>query len=326
MGAYTVPAAALSMFVCPRCSDGALGDRSSELVCGRCSARYPVLDGIPRFVDEEHYCGSFGYQWDLHRTTQLDSCTGLPLSRMRLEAATNWGRRSLAGQTVLEAGSGAGRFTEILAATGADVFSFDLSRAVESNAGNKAGTSGVTFFQGDIFNIPFGDSCFDHVLCLGVLQHTPDPESAFMHLSRKVKPGGCIYVDVYELNWRSYLQWKYLLRPMTRRMNEQTLYRLVSGAVDLLLPAARLARRHLGSLGGRLAPIAHYPHLGLDPQLEREWAVLDTFDWYAPAHDRPQSLANVKSWFRKADFTEVSVWRGYNGVMGRGRRGHRPGQ
>ena len=320
LGSYAAPAWALSLFVCPKCRHGALENQISELLCNSCSATYPVLDGVPRFVDEDHYCQSFGYQWELHRRTQLDSCTGLSLSRERLEAVTGWGNQSLAGQKVLEAGSGAGRFTEILETTGADVFSFDLSRAVESNAGRRAGAANLTLFQGDIFNIPFDDGSFDHVLCFGVLQHTPDPEAAFTCLSRMVKPGGRLYVDVYELNWRSYLQWKYLLRPVTTRMEQRRLYRLVSRAVDLLLPVAVLASRRLGRVGRRLLPIAQYSHLGIDPEINREWAVLDTFDWYAPAHDHPQSLKSVRSWFRKIGFTDVSAWIGYNGVIGRGRR------
>jgi hypothetical protein len=62
---------------------------------------------------------SFGFQWNSRRETQLNSYTGLSISRDRLFAVTGW-PADLTRQTILEAGSGAGRFTEILVTTGAD--------------------------------------------------------------------------------------------------------------------------------------------------------------------------------------------------------------
>lgn len=35
---------------------------------------------------------SFGYEWTIHRQTQLDSYTGLPISQERLFSITNWSR------------------------------------------------------------------------------------------------------------------------------------------------------------------------------------------------------------------------------------------
>jgi len=98
--------------------------REGKLVCRVCGIHYPVIDGIPRFVFAETYADSFGYQWSIHRKTQLDSYTGLPISRNRLFTVSGWSEH-LEGERILEAGSGAGRFTEVLLQTGADVFSFD---------------------------------------------------------------------------------------------------------------------------------------------------------------------------------------------------------
>jgi hypothetical protein len=70
-----------------------------------------------------------------------------------------------------------------------------------------------------------------------------------------------------------------------------------------------------------MLPIVEYSHLGLTPELNREWAVLDTFDMYSPAHDHPQSKATVRRWFREAGFIDVNVADGPNGVVG---HGHRP--
>ena len=326
---------ALEYLCCPRCrateldlrekSPGGERDEIAEgrLVCGRCSASFRILGGIPRFVSDEEYAGSFGFQWNQFRKTQLDSHTGLPLSSDRLFQGTQW-PRAMKGCLLLEAGSGAGRFTEVLLQTGAAVFSFDLSNAVEANAKNNGHMSNLNLFQGSIYEIPVREGIFDKVFCMGMLQHTPDPERSFLGLVRFLKPGGEIAVDVYACNLRSLLSWKYVLRPITTRMNKDSLFRCVQRAVKVLLPMAIFLRRIGGRWGARLMPILQYSHWGLPYELNREWATLDTFDMYSPAHDHPRSLAEVRRWFDSAGLENTVVKYGPNGIVARGRRPHRP--
>jgi SAM-dependent methyltransferase len=270
-------------------------------------------------VGEEHYAGSFGMQWNRHRQTQLDSHTGLPLSRNRLFEVTRWDH-DLSGQTILEAGSGAGRFTEILAGTGAQILSFDLSTAVEANQANNGRFPNVLIFQADMSAIPVRPLSIDKVLCLGVLQHTPDPAASFRFLTQCVRPAGELVIDVYSARPRSLISWKYALRPLTRRMDKDRLYRLIARAAPPLVPLSARLYKLLGRAGPRLLPIVQYEHLGLSRALNREWAVLDTFDMYAPAHDHPQTRRTVREWYRQAGFVDVTVEYGPNGVIARGRR------
>lgn len=315
---------ALALFVCPKCG-GAIADRRNStgaleaLACGACHIAFLVVHDIPRFVGSDHYAASFGMQWNRHRRTQLDSQTGLPLSRERVFLTTGWPER-LEGQRVLEAGSGAGRFTEVLLTTGAHIYSFDYSTAVDANAANQAAAENLTLFQGDIFHIPLQKDAFDKVLCIGVLQHTPDPERAFKSLATHVRPGGHLVVDLYPKRLTALLSWKYVLRPVTTRMERERLYRLVERSVDAFLPLAGPLRAIAGRAGVRLLPIAEYSHLGLPPAVNREWAVLDTFDMYSPAHDHPQTIDTVKRWYADVGFRDVHVDRGPNGIVGRGRR------
>jgi SAM-dependent methyltransferase len=232
---------------------------------------------------------------------------------------TGW-PREMRGARILEAGSGAGRFTEVLVSTGADVYSFDYSSAVEANAANNGANGNLRLFQADIFAIPLREQWFDHVLCIGVLQHTPDPKRAFLSLARHVKPGGDLVIDVYRRSLAARLQWKYLLRPMTRRMNAERLYRMVNAAVPALVLPTRWLRRIGGRVGARLSPIVEYSRLGLTPEENVQWAILDTFDMYAPAYDLPQSVSDVRAWYHEAGFVDVEAFNGYNGVVGRGRR------
>ncbi len=290
-----------------------------NIVCLDCRSSYPIKDGVPRFVRGDNYSQSFGFQWTIHRRTQLDSYTGLQVTRKRLFDVTGW-PTDLSGQMILEAGSGAGRFTEILLETGAEVFSFDYSCAVEANRENNGACERLRLFQGDLRNLPLERGAFDKVICLGVLQHTPAPESAFKSLSEMVRPGGELVVDVYRRDVLALLQWKYILRPITRRMSQPALYRIVSRAVLFLSPVAKVMRKIGGRAGARMVPIVEYSHLGLSEEQNLQWAILDTFDMYSPSYDYPQSRQTLERWYAESGFVDVSVRPGPNGLVGKGRR------
>jgi SAM-dependent methyltransferase len=286
--------------------------------------RFPLIDAVPRFCPAENYAASFGYQWSVFPTSQLDSRAAWKgESERRLFAETGWPRR-MEGQTILEAGSGMGRFTEVLARTGAEVFTFDSSLSILANVRNNAHFPNVHFAQADLYAPPFAPGTFDKVLCLGVLQHAPSPRDAFSSLTRFLKPGGEIVVDVYRLSWRSLLAPKYYLRPLTRRLPPEILLRCVRFQVGWVIPFTGRLQRWLGprarSLSWVLGVVDYRGIFEMDDVSARELAELDTFDMLAPAYDRPQTLRAVRSWFVDAGLVDVAVGRGYNGIQGRGRR------
>jgi hypothetical protein len=55
-----------------------------------------------------------------------------------------------------------------------------------------------------------------------------------------------------------------------------------------------------------------------DVQLQ-EWAVLDTFDWLAPAFDKPQTADTMERWFFEAGLADVSVFKSDH-LTARGRK------
>lgn len=288
--------------------------------CISCDKEYKINKGVCSFLDDStSYADSFGFQWNKFAKTQLDSYTGIPLSKNRFFQTTGW-KESLEGLNILEAGSGAGRFTEILASTGARIYSFDLSSAVHANFSNNGGGENITIFQASIYEIPLEINSFDKVICLGVLQHTPDPRKSFKSIASFVKPGGEICVDVYANRYRSMLSWKYFLRPLTKKIDNQVLFNLVSKVVNFVLPISIFLRKIAGKFGARLLPIVEYSHLIKDYQLNKQWAILDTFDMYSPAHDHPCSIQTLKSWFMEEGFVNIHVAYGPNGIIGRGIR------
>lgn len=270
--------------------------------------RFPIVAGVPRFCEPDNYTSSFGKQWNLFDKTQIDG-EGIASSpsATRLFAETGWSPAALEGADILEVGSGAGRFSRvILERTRANLYSVDYSTAVEANWRNNAalGEGRFVLAQASIYDMPFPDDCFDKVLCLGVLQHTPDFEASVRALVGKARPGGEIVVDFYPIRgWWTKIHAKYLLRPITRRMSHDKLLRLIDRHADRLISASRfLQRTGLGALR-RFLPVVDIARTlppGLSREQLREWVVLDTFDMFSPEHDHPQRIADVASMFERA--------------------------
>ena len=130
---------------------------------------FTINKGIPRFVSSENYSSSFGLQWQRYPKTQLDSYTGQPISRKRLEDILNMPLEALKGKVILEVGSGAGRFTELLIENCGFLVSIDFSNAVDANLKNCTGKNPYLLIQGDINNSPISRRIFDFVICLGVI-------------------------------------------------------------------------------------------------------------------------------------------------------------
>src|SRR4030095_11940889 len=86
---------------------------------------------------------------------------------------------------------------------------------------------------------------FDGVFCLGVLQHTPDVHRTFQELPKYLKPRGRLAVDVYRRFpwWKQWTITKYWVRPLTRRLKPQTLYRCVNAYVGFMWPISRIINR-----------------------------------------------------------------------------------
>ncbi|MBN6053699.1 methyltransferase domain-containing protein, partial [Nonomuraea sp. RK-328] len=284
---------------------------AGELACDGCAATYPIDRGIPRFVPADNYADGFGYQWNRHWLTQLDSCNGTTISRDRVMRASGWTADKLRGKSLLECGSGAGRFTEVLCEMGAVVTSCDLSSAVHANAASNGRFPNLRLLQASIYELPLPEESFDFLFCFGVIQHTPDVERTFKTLFRYLRPGGRFCVDVYAAPV-SYLHPRQLLRPFTKRVPPARLYSMVEKSAPKLLPLAlRLAAvPAVGPCLARLVPVATHRHLGLsDPQTVRDWAVLDTFDWLAPAYERPQPRARLLRWTRELGLSSVTIER-----------------
>ena len=283
---------------------------------------YPVVKGIPRFVPESNYADNFGKQWNLFRLTQLDSHSGHPISANRFWKATGWKPEEIAGKWVLDVGCGAGRFAEVALEAGARVIALDYSSAVDACKENLSRYPNLFPVQGDIYSLPFMNASFSHIYSLGVLQHTPDVARAFRALPPLLVPGGKLCTDFYWKRFRTMLHAKYLVRPFTRRMDNEALLSWLQKRVPGMLSASRALGKVplLGVVLKRIVPVADYTgRYPLSEEQLQEWALLDTFDMLAPEYDNPQSAGTVRSWFQLNGFADIEVFHEGH-LVGRGTR------
>ena len=284
---------------------------------------YPIIRAIPRFVPAENYSGDFGAQWNMFPKTQLDSCTGLDISETRLSRCVGGSLEVLRGKKVLEAGSGAGRFTEILLKHGATVHSFDFSSAVEANALNNGDNKNLVLVQADIRKIPFPKASYDYVICLGVLQHTPSPEESIECLYDMVCPGGCLVIDHYPWKWRIILPPPFgealaLYRRVNLRLPRKYRFKFVKALVDFWFPIhwkfkdSPLAQRILR----RISPVLfYYPGIPLrDRQMFYDWALLDTHDATTDYYKHRRTVNQISVALEKLGVSDLVVKAGGIGV------------
>lgn len=265
---------------------------------------FEVVRGIPRFCSADNYSESFGFQWNQFDRTQLDIFSGAKHSQERFYGETEWSPEILDHSTVLEVGSGAGRFSEVfLRTTSGILHSVDYSSAVDANMRNNSQYGDrLRLAQASIYEIPFPDSSFDKVFCLGVLQHTPSFEESVAALIKKAKLGGEIVVDFYPIKgWYTKVHSKYILRPLTRRLPKSLLLKIIRFNINWMLSLFDiLCFMRLEALT-RFIPITdvrNFPRELTDKQ-RKEWAVMDTFDAFSPAYDNPKRLEDVKRMFTK---------------------------
>ena len=294
----------LSYIVCPDCHHTLLltVDRREDgevmegtLHCRGCTRTFPIRRGVPRFVPSDGYVENFSFQWQVHRTTQVDSLAGHAESREAFKIKTGFTAAELSGRLVLDVGCGTGRYAEVAAGLGGEVIGLDLSYAIDAAFTNMGRRPGMHFVQADIFKMPFRSETFDAAYSIGVLHHTPSTRGAFLKVAPLVKPDGLAAIWVYK--WGGdYSRDLDRIRPLTIRLPKPLLYALCWVVVPMVhamdrIPGLRRLSNHIPtSIQGR----------GL------AWDVLDTFDLYGPRYQWKHHEPEVRGWFEEAGFGEIA--------------------
>jgi 2-polyprenyl-3-methyl-5-hydroxy-6-metoxy-1,4-benzoquinol methylase len=290
--------------------------------------RYAVREGIPRLLPAgSTYADAFGEQWHQYRITQLDSYTKTTISRDRLARCLGedlWRRLQQPGTLeVLETGCGAGRFTEVLMQLPAvSLTSTDLSSAVEPNQVNCPQSDRHRIIQCDINRLPFLPAQYDIVICLGVVQHTRDPERTLTDLYAQVRPGGWLVIDHYAPSLSMYTKLsELLLRPVLKRISPARGLAVTKALTRWFFPLHRAVRNHkpLQMMLSRVSPLLTYYHAlpELNDKLQYEWAELDTHDSLTDYYKHLRSTGAIRATL--TGFAAHNIWvaKGGNGVEAR---------
>jgi SAM-dependent methyltransferase len=296
----------LALFRDPR--SGAPLAREADALVSPTGARYPIVRGVPRFVDSDAYVASFSYEWNAFPTTQLDVHTGERTSEEILVQKTGLSPEQVRGRLVLDAGVGAGRFADVLSRWGARVVGVDLSFAIEAAARNLGEREDVALAQADIMQLPFAPGTFDLVVSIGVLHHTPDARLAFSRLVPLLKPGGEACLWVYPATDSYVLRTHWV--PFVRKIPPAWFHDWCRWFVPYVQSRPR-------------SPLVRYVHQLFewsDQGLGQENDVLDTVDGYSPHYHSVHTPEEVVGWFQAEELTEVRTFPWDTAV-----RGRRPG-
>lgn len=276
------------------------------------------------------YADAFGEQWNIYRVTQLDSYTRTTISRDRLKRCIGddlW--RKLCAENpvqVLETGCGAGRFTEVLLDLPAAILtSTDLSTAVDANQTNCPQSGRHRIIQCDINAMPFAREAYDMVVCLGVVQHTPDVDRTIGALYEQVKPGGWMVLDHYAPSISHYTKFTALiLRPILKRLQPRQGMRVTELLTNLFFPLHRAVKKHrwMQVLLSRVSPLLTYFQMypQLNDKLHYEWALLDTHDHLTDYYKHLRTVAQIRESLSRLGGEAIWVAKGGNGVEARCRK------
>ena len=309
--------------VCPKCRSGIAirrltdGSVSSlrEIRCPGCRVVYPIIEGVPHFAkqlgEQAANANSFGFAWKgfWRGLFGKDSVFGLKIADTTEYFLKSLGieAQDLKGATILDAGTGSGRVPMGLRAHDCLVYAVDIHNGL--GLVNKAiATSSVRVYQADLMNLPFRDNFFDYVWSSGVIHITPDTEKAFNALTRKVKPGGRLFVSVYGTTLHHYRLFRRLL-PFSRHLPPVLNYLLSSVIAVPLYVIFNVGLFCVRLMRGKQSP----PYAVLGFSIENiEYKsypsiVLNLFDQLHPRYQREHSVGEIQRLFESSGFTRIEA-------------------
>jgi ubiquinone/menaquinone biosynthesis C-methylase UbiE len=279
--------------------------------------RYPIIGGVPRFVQSENYTSSFGYQWNKWSKVQFDSeNVNGPMSGYTTKMwETIMGDLAHLGPNslVLDIGCGPGRFIEVALAKGAKVIGLDYSNAVNAAYNNFKGNPNVCIVQADALQMPFALSTFDYIYTIGVLHHTPNAYKGVEEAYRVLKQSGIFGISVYGKSgyydfptvqlWRKFFNF---LRPVFGNYPPLIYTYFV---VNIFGPI----RKYFPFLG-RVIKL-FFPFISIP---DKRWSILDTFDSVTPSYQSAHESFEVFKWLESCGFSNIrpSNW-GFTAYTGK---------
>jgi len=154
-------------------------------------------------LHEIHKFGSMAERW---WDPQGEFKTLHDINPLRIEFIQRYA--DITGKRIVDVGCGGGILTEGLARQGADALGIDLSEELIDIADLHGLESGVNAHYQKISAEALADQqaeSFDHVTCMEMLEHVPDPGSIISACAKMVKPGGMVFFSTLNRKPKAYL-------------------------------------------------------------------------------------------------------------------------
>lgn len=165
-------------FICPKCKLKLVG-KATSILCPKCKSVYPIVEGIPSFLDKEDnfYEGRFTSSRRYHKNLFLKMLftvySNISIATSRDRFITKAFKKALFiinkepnNVRILDLGCGGGRpqLNKFGKVTGIDISFKSLKQAQKIYS---------TVVHADINALPFPDDCFDITFSLDMLGHIP---------------------------------------------------------------------------------------------------------------------------------------------------------
>jgi 2-polyprenyl-6-hydroxyphenyl methylase/3-demethylubiquinone-9 3-methyltransferase len=153
-----------------------------------------------------HEINKFGSMAERWWDTQGEFKTLHDINPLRIQFIQ--GYADIAGKRIVDVGCGGGILTEGLAKLGADALGIDLSEELIDIADLHGLESGVNAHYQKISAEALAQQqpeSFDHVTCMEMLEHVPDPGSIISACAAMVKPGGMVFFSTLNRKAKAYL-------------------------------------------------------------------------------------------------------------------------
>lgn len=296
---------------CSTCRASFQSQGNRELVCTKCGEIWVLQGEVLTSNNTANYAQSFGIQWNKFEKTQLDSYQKQNRSEFRFLNESGWTPDFLYGKLILDAGCGAGRFSEVALKNNGRVISVDASSAIFTARKNLINANSL-MIQSDLAQIPIATASINLVFCIGVLQHTKNPKEIVKELLRVLTSEGEIVFTFYEnKGLRTKLYSKYLIRPITRQIPPTTLLYAIEKLSVLWFPITKMLFSlpyGIGKLISHFIPIANYVNYSyLSSEHAKEEAILDTFDMLSPKYDHPIRKSELRDWISESGFSTIEL-------------------
>lgn len=301
--------------------------RTGELIDG--DRRYPILNGIPRFVirDDSSQAqteGSFGFKWGQRNTYESAEMRSVFqrwfLERYGFASIDDMRRFFGARRRILDAGCGSAFSASLWLSpewrteTDAEWFGADISSAIDVAQDRVGGIAGTHFVQADVLRLPFAEGTFDTIVSEGVLHHTPSTERALHSVALLLAAGGELMFYVYRRKAPVREFTDDFIRAQISELDPETAWDQLKSVTAL---GKALAELHaevevpdvpvLGIKAGRydVQRLMYWNFLKAywNPELSFDENHHINFDWHHPKYAHRQTEQDVRGWCRDAGLT-----------------------